>query len=194
MPALPAAEAARDDLAVRMFGPAAGANVAPQPNSAAAVAAAQASAPTPVVQSAPVAPAHTAPTKTRGKQKAQAASVTKLKQATLDELRTIYDTVPDATFFGSFHEAVTDLRKELTADPDGYDGDAVATFVIEARQFIAEAVEKEGKVPLVVEMLHFGRYDYMFLRMMPDKDLDFILDAATALQAKIAAEQAGTDA
>jgi hypothetical protein len=66
--------------------------------------------------------------------------------------------------------------------------------VIEAREFIAQAVQEAGgKAPLVVDMLAHGRFDYLFERMLPKAGHDFWNAAATALQAKLAAEKATTE-
>jgi len=176
-PSPPEGEAARDALAAAMF---------PKPVSTSSVA-----TPTPVAPAPPALVSVPSPEPARRK---SGKRENPLMKATLPELRSAFGSTGDAIFFGPFMESIDDLRAEMAKDPEQYSPDDVAQFVIEAREFIAQAVQEAGgKAPLVVDMLAHGRFDYLFERMLPKAGHDFWNAAATALQAKLAAEKATTE-
>jgi hypothetical protein len=171
-PAPVTGEAARDALAEKMF---------PKPAPALAVVSPPAPA-TPPAEPAAVPPADTVPQKSNRKND-------RLAKATLPELRKAFGTKSEEEFFGDFLTPVKTLRDEFEKDPNQYSADDVAQFVLDARGFIAEAAQKGAKLPLVVDMLSYGKFAYLFERMLPDLGEVFWNEAANALIAKIIAEK-----
>jgi hypothetical protein len=177
-PALPAqpleGEAARDALAAEMF-----------PKREPETSAAHETTVTPL---RPVTSEEHPPRRKGGKQE------NLLLKASLPELRSAFGGIGDAIFFGPFMESVDELRAEIEKSPGEYSSDDVAQFVLDAREFIAQALQENGgKIPLVVDMLAHNRFDYLFERMLPKAGQAFWGEAATALRAKLAAEKAVTE-
>ena len=184
-PATPAAstkpatsEEKRDALAAQMFPT----PPAPAPIEPAPVSTQVAPAPTPPVE--PASAPEAAPKKKGGKR------ANPLAAASIPDLRKAFNKIEDEEFFGPFFSSIAELREELTKDAEQYSPDDVAQFVIDAREYITQAVQEAGKVPLVVDMLAYGKFAYLFERMLPEAGENFWHDAEVALAAKITAERA----
>ena len=165
----PEGEAARDALAAAMF---------PKPPAA----------PAPVTPAAPT-PSEATPVHKRGRKPQD----NPLLRVTIEEIRRAFGPKPDEEFFGPFIDAAKELREALPGDDEteALTPDDAAEYILSARQYIAEATAKnDGKPPLVVDMLAHGRFDYLFERLLPTAGAEFWAQAATALQAKLAAEKA----
>jgi hypothetical protein len=176
----PTGEAARDALAASMFKRPAEA-AAPAPSAPPAAPTLAVVPPTPAAASEP-------PARRRGRRQDNP-----LARATIDEIRHAFNAKSDDEFFGPFLDAVKELRATLPGDEEteALTPDEAAQYVLDARPHIAEAIEQnEGKPPLVVDMLAHGRFDYLFERLLPEANAEFWMQAATALQAKLAAERA----
>jgi hypothetical protein len=179
-------EAARDALAAQMFKP-----VAPEA--------------VPIAPAAPVAtPVATAPAtspaaageRKRGRKApaATAKEVEVFRALPIEKIREHFGTKSDEEFFGGFLEAVSELRTALKGEEDDTEPlspDDVAQYVLDAREYLKEAIEQNGgKPPLVADFLVHARYDYLFERLVPEAGAQFWREAAEALQAKRAAEKA----
>ncbi len=180
-------EAARDALAARMFKP-----VAPE---AAPVASAPAPAPAPVAVPVPTAAPAPAPERKRGRKATPAApkEIDIFRSLPIEKMREHFGNTTDEEFFGPFIEAVRELRTSIEGDAETepLSPDDVAQYVLDAREFLKEAIEQNnGKPPLVADFLVYGRYDYLFERLVPEAGAQFWAEAAEALQAKRAAEKA----
>jgi hypothetical protein len=118
-------------------------------------------------------------------------TVNPVVNATVEELRGIFGEIADAEFFGSTMELIENLRKGYAEDPNSVAPDDVAQYVFDAKAQLQEIVRaSKGKPPVALEMLGYGKFEYLFERMLPDADEAFWTDAATALRAKVAAERA----
>lgn len=183
-------EAARDALAAQVFKPvSAPTSTVVEPM---APAPAPAPEPAPTTASAP-ATTETSPRK-RGKRN---AGVEAFRTMPIAQIREVFGGKSDEEFFGPFVSAVTELRDALDGsdDTEPLSPDDVAQYVLEAREFLREAIEQNnGKPPLVADFLVHGRYDYLFERLVPTAGAQFWAEAAAALQAKRAAEQAARPA
>jgi hypothetical protein len=173
----PTGEAARDALAAEMFRPPTAAPSTPAVPTA------------PPVVAAPPAPAAPAQPRKRGKSNP-------LARATIDEIRKAFDDKDDKVFFGPFADLVQEIREALPGDNDHepLTPDDAADAVLEAAQHMQEAIAANGgRPPLVADMLVLGRFDYIFERLLPEAGATFWIQAATALQAKIAAAKAAAE-
>jgi hypothetical protein len=191
-PAVPlAGEAARDALAAKMF-------QKPLVSAAAEPLPVPAPVPAPIMSptAAPAAtsPVAVSPERKRGKKGANVAKeVDVFRTLSIEKIREVFVTKTDEEFFGPFMEAVKELRDSLDGneDTEPLTPDDVAQYVLEAREFLKQAIdENAGKPPLVADFLVYGRYDYLFERLVPEAGQAFWTEAAAALQAKRAAEQA----
>jgi flagellar motor protein MotB len=146
---------------------------------------------TAAADSAAVPTAPTAPTKRGKKASAPAAPANPIKDASTEQLREVFGSTEDATFFGPVFEMIESLREEFNKDPNAVAPDDVADYVIQARpQLLAVLKASGGKPPLALEMLAHGKFDYLFERMLPEADEPFWGEAAKALAARMAAERA----
>lgn len=187
-------EAARDALAEKMFKP-----VPPAP--AAAPTAAEAPVPAPVEAPAAPAPAAPTPAPAPAEKKGKGRKATTAKEREIEAFRTLpiekiretFGPKSDEEFFGPFMEAVQELRGALPGgeDSEPLSPDDVAQYVLDAREFLKEAIaQNDGKPPLVADFLVYARYDYLFERLVPEAGEQFWIEAAQALQIKRAAETA----
>jgi hypothetical protein len=182
----PTGEAARDALAERMFPKTA---VSTEP--AAVVSAVTEPAPAAIVEPRPV--STDKPQKRGRKGAAVPKEVDVFRTLPIEQIREHFGAKSDEEFFGPFMEAVSELRTSIDGDTntEPLSPDDVAQYVLDAREFLKEAIEQNaGKPPLVTDFLVHGRYDYLFERLVPDAGPKFWQEAAEALQIKRAAEKA----
>lgn len=185
-------EAARDALAAKMFKPAPAvvsvpaAALAATPEAVPEAASAAAGAPVPVEPAAV--------SKRRGKANtAKEKEVAAFRVLPIEKIREHFVGISDEDFFGPFLDAVKELREALTGDAENepLSPDDVAQYVLDAREFLKQAIEQNGgKPPQVADFLVYARYDYLFERLVPEAGEQFWVEAAQALQVKRAAETA----
>jgi hypothetical protein len=164
-------DAANDALAAQMYPPRPAATVA-----------ADAPVSTPVVETSEETPPAFVPDKS-----------SPLARATVKSLRKAYGQTSDDRFFGeALLPHIVQLREMFVQSPDTFDPDAVASLILDARPQIAEAAQKVSKdeLPIAVAMLGYGKFEYLFERILPTAGELFWKQAAEALRAKVAAERA----
>jgi len=152
----------------------------------------------PVPVAAPMAAPPEAQPRKRKKEAAPAPAVSAvppeslLKNATVEELRETFGEVEDEEFFGAFLPKIEELRQAF--EQEQIEPEDAADAIQQAKPFIVALIEQAQRtktsVPLAVDMLGHGKFEFLFERMLPEADEDFCQAAAEALRAKVAEERA----
>jgi hypothetical protein len=149
------------------------------------------------VPPAPAAPPAAAPTGKRKKPAAAPAPAvvppeSMIKNATVEDLRETFGEVTDEEFFGAFLPKIEELREAF--EQDQIEPEDAVEALYQARPFIVALVEQaqasKTSVPLAVDMLGHGKFEYLFERMIPEADEEFCHSAAELMRARRAEEKA----
>lgn len=115
-----------------------------------------------------------------------------LKNATVEELRETFGEIEDEEFFGAFLPKIEELRAAF--EQDQIEPEDAADAIHQAKPFIVamaqQAQSSKSQMPLAVDMLGHGKFEFLFERMLPEADEGFCQAAAEALRTKIAEERA----
>jgi len=156
--------------------------------------------PAPAAPAAPVAAPMAAPPEVPSRKRKRASTPepqaeppeSMIKNATVADLRETFGEVEDEEFFGAFWPKIEELRAAF--EQEQIEPEDAADVIQQAKPFIVALIEQAQRtktsVPLAVDMLGHGKFEYLFERMIPEAEEDFCQAAAEALRAKIAEERA----
>ena len=110
-----------------------------------------------------------------------------LSDATLTDLRSLFNEEGDALFFGDFLQYIEQLREEVNTNPGEVTADDIASYLLDARSFIAEEVSK-GNIPHAAELLVHGQIEYIVERALPEVNEGLRSEISKSIQRALAAE------
>lgn len=119
---------------------------------------------------------------------AVAEQLAQLKKMRTPQLRRMLNKASDDAFFGPFLSEVKRLRAELIKTPDAHTASDVAKYVLDARTYIAESAQADGKIPIVIEMFGAEQYEYLIERLLPKAPKDFRTAVLESLHEQLAEE------
>jgi hypothetical protein len=110
-----------------------------------------------------------------------------LSDLSLKDLRKTFKGEPDAVFFGGFAEHVQSLRDEIAKNPNDNSAEDIASYVLQAREFIA-AEAQEGRITHAAELMVAEQIAYLIERILPDVSEGLRSEIIKAIKRHLATE------
>lgn len=124
-----------------------------------------------------------------------------LRAASLEDMRNVFGRESDDIFFGAPLMAfISELRADLTKQPEAHTPEEVAGYVLKARDQVlskihevAQAGGDNMELPHAIEILAAGQYVYLIERLLPKAKIKYRAQTVEALEGFLIAESTSAE-